>query len=246
MSPITKPDENDPVHWLGNTPMLNLDDDKLRLRVKSVIQLSATHEARMQSIARYVAAIPFNVPAFSGMKRTRRTLAERRAVGWYSKAALFMAMLRIIEIPARVRMIAVPPETFQGLARTNSIVELPVVEVWSQNRWVVTDSYLYDPSYLATARSHLAAEGRIMGYGIHRQGQCEWNGVDDALVMIVPEPSPNGWPKQYLGVYDDPQAFSDQLRHKSFLGWWLKLMRNRMLSIRMNQALQRLRRAAGG
>ncbi len=246
MSPLTKRDENDPVHWLGNTPMLNLEDDKLRLRVKSVIQLSATHEARMRSIARYVAAIPFNIPAFSGMKRTRKTLAERRAVGWYSKAALFMAMLRIIEIPSRVRMIAVPPDLFQGLARTHSIVELPVVEVWSQHRWVVTDSYLYDPSYLATARSRLAAEGWVTGYGIHRQGQCEWNGIDDTLVMIVPDPSPNGLPKQYLGVYDDPHAFSDQLRHQSFLSWWLKLMRNRLLSIRMNQSLRRLRREAGG
>jgi hypothetical protein len=246
MSLITKRDENDPVHWLGNTPMLNLEDDKLRLRVKSVIQLSATHEARMQSIARYVAAIPFNIPAFSGMKRTRKTLAERRAVGWYSKAALFMAMLRIIEIPARVRMIAVQPELFQGLVRTHSIVELPVVEVWSHHRWVATDSYLYDPSYLATARAHLAAEGWVMGYGIHSQGQCNWNGIDDALVMIVPEPGPNGLPKQYLGVYDDPQAFSAQLRHRSALTWWLKLVRNRLLSIRMNHSLQRLRREAGG
>jgi hypothetical protein len=244
--PIFKRNENDPVHWLGNTPMLNLDDDKLRLRVKTVLQFSSTDTQRLQSIAHYVAAIPFNVPAFAGMKRTRKTLTQRRAVGWYSKAALFMAMLRVAGVPARVRMVLVPPETFRGLVNTRFQVELPVVEVWSQHRWVVTDSYLYDPRYLAAAREALEAQGWPMGYGLHSNGHTEWSGMDDALVMIVPEPGPHGLPKQYLGVYDDPQAFVVHLRRKSWIGWWFKRVRNRILSIRMNLAIRRLRREAGG
>lgn len=246
MSLITPRNENDPVHWLGNTPMLNLTDDKLRLRVKTVIQFSATDAQRLQSIAHYVAAIPFNVPAFAGMRRTRQTLNRRHAVGWYSKAGLFMAMLRVAEVPARVRMVQVPPALFRGLVSTRFLVELPVVEVWSRHRWVATDSYLYDPSYLAAAREALERKGWPMGYGIHSKGSTDWNGVDEALVMIVPDRSQGDTPTQYLGVYDDPQAFAAQLRRKTLWGWWLTLLRNRFLSIRMNLSIRRLRRDAGG
>ncbi|MBX3657829.1 MAG: transglutaminase domain-containing protein [Ramlibacter sp.] len=238
--------EADPIHWLGNTAMLNLGDDKLRLRVKTVIQFSRTDPERLQCVARYVAAIPFNVPAFAGMKRTRKTLRQRRAVGWYSKAALFMAMLRVAGVPARVRMIRVPPELFRGLVNTRFRVELPVVEVWIQHRWVATDSYLYDPSYLATAREALAERNWPMGFGIHRNGQSDWNGVDEALVMIIPDRSRSERPAQYLGVYDDPQAFAAQMRRRTFFRWWFTLVRNRLLSIRMNLSIRRLRREAGG
>lgn len=244
-TPTLQRNEADPVHWLGDTPMLNLKDDKLRLRVQTVIQFSRTDAERLQSIAQYVAAIPFNVPAFAGMKRTRQTLNRRQAVGWYSKAALFMAMLRVAGVPARVRMIRVTPALFRGLVSTWFLVELPVVEVWSQHRWVATDSYLYDPPYLASAREALEANGWTMGYGIHSEGTTDWSGMDDALVMIVPDRTQGGTPAQYLGVYDDPHAFASQLRRKTFLGWWFTLVRNRFLSIRMNLSIRRLRRGAG-
>ena len=234
--------EADPVHWLGDTPMLNLTDDKLRLRVKTVIQFSRTDAERLQSIAHYVAGIPFNVPAFASMKRTRQTLNRRHAVGWYSKAALFMAMLRVAGVPARVRMIRVPRALLHGLLNTRFRLELPVVELWSRHRWVVTDCYLYDPPYVAAARKELAAKGWPMGYGIHSKGTTDWNGVDEALVMIIPDRSRGKKPVQFRGVYNDPQAFLAQMRRDNFFDWWFTLMRNRMVSIRMNIAVRRLRR----
>src|SRR5688572_25168079 len=54
-------DESDPRHWLGDTPMLNLGDDKLRLRVQTVIQFSRSDVEKLRSICRYVASIPFDV-----------------------------------------------------------------------------------------------------------------------------------------------------------------------------------------
>ena len=236
----------DPVHWLGNTPMLNLEDEKLRLRVKTVLQFSLTDAQRLTSISQYVASIPFNVPAFAGMKRTRKTLNQRHAVGWYSKAALFMAMLRTAGFPARVRMIEVPPEMFRGLVTTVQQVVLPVVEVWTSHRWVVTDSYLYDPPYLAAALEAVQRQGWRTGYGVHLDGQTRWNGVDDALVMIVPDRSQGSLPSQFLGVYDDPQEFGERLRRQAFWRWVFLVVRNRILSIRINGQVRKLRRAAGG
>jgi hypothetical protein len=238
-------DEADPNQWLGDTPMLNLRDDKLRLRVQTVLQFSRTDAEKLHSICRYVASIPFNVPAFAGWKRTRITLAQRHAVGWYSKAALFEAMLRTAGFPARVRMIKVDNDMFRGLASTNQIFVLPVVEVWTQYRWLITDNYVYDPPYLAAAREALERKGWRSGYGIHLDGQSRWDGETDALIMIVPDRSGSGQPPEYLGVYDDPAEFSQQLKSLSWRRWISMVVRNRIMSIRMNGRVRRLRREAG-
>lgn len=238
-------DEADPNQWLGDTPMLNLGDDKLRLRVTTVLQFSRTDADKLRSICKYVASIPFNVPAFAGWKHTRTTLAQRRAVGWYSKAALFEAMLRTAGFPSRVRMIKVGNDMFRGLASTRQTFVLPVVEVWTQNRWLITDNYVYDPRYLAAAREALERKGWRSGFGIHLDGQSRWTGESDALIMIVPGRGGPGLPPEYLGVYDDPAEFAQQLKRTSLVRWLSMLARNRIMSIRMNRQVRRLRREAG-
>ena len=238
--------EDDPRRWLGDTPMLNLRDDKLRLRVQTVVQFSRTDAEKLKSICNYVASIPFHVPAFASPKQSRRTLARREAVGWYSKAALFQAMLRTAGFPARVRMIRVDNHMFRGLATTRRVFVLPVVEVWTAGRWVATDNYVYDPRYLAAAREALGRKGWRSGFGIHLDGQSVWNGVDDSLVMIAPDRSAGGLPAEYLGVYDDPHEFARQLKKTSTAQWLLMLARNRLMSIRMSRKVRRLRNEAGG
>jgi hypothetical protein len=237
--------EDDPRRWLGDTPMLNLRDDKLRLRVQTVVQFSRTDAEKLRSISNYVASIPFHVPAFASPKQSRRTLARREAVGWYSKAALFQAMLRTAGFPARVRMIRVDNHMFRGLATTRRVFVLPVVEVWTDGRWVATDNYVYDPRYLAAAREALERKGWRSGYGIHLDGQSTWNGVHDSLIMIAPDRSGGGLPAEYLGVYDDPLEFARQLKKVSTGRWLLMLVRNRLMSIRMSRKVRRLRNEAG-
>jgi hypothetical protein len=45
-----QPDEDDPKRWLGDTPMLNLRDDKLRLRVQTVLQFSRTDAEKLNRL----------------------------------------------------------------------------------------------------------------------------------------------------------------------------------------------------
>jgi len=238
--------EADPRRWLGDTPMLNLGDDKLRLRVQTVIQFSRTDVEKLRSICRYVASIPFDVKPLQRMKVTRTTLARRKPVGWYSKAALFQAMLRTAGFPARVRMIRVGPEMYRGLAPDVGTFVLPVVEVWTAGHWVVTDNYVYDPPYMAAAREAVQRRGWRSGFGLHLDGQTDWDGVHDALVMIVPDHSQGMEPAQFLGVFDDPQGLSEQVRSQSRTRWLLMLARNRLMSIRISREIRRLRREAGG
>ena len=235
--------EDDPKRWLGDTPMLNLSDDKLRLRVHTVIQFSRNDAERLRSLCRYVASIPFDVPPFASMKVSRTTLARRKPVGWYSKAALFQAMVRMAGFPARIRMIRVGPDMYRGLASDAGVFVLPVVEVWTGNRWVATDNYVYDPPYLAAARESVQRRGWRSGYGVYLDGATDWDGINEALVMVVRDPSGG---QQFLGVYDDPQGFSEQVKGTSRLRWIRMLVRNRLMSIRIHREIRRLRREAGG
>ena len=239
-------DPDDPLRWLGDAPMLNLGDDKLRLRVQTVTQFARNDVERRVAICRYVAAIPFNVPAFASMKVSRKTLSQRQAVGWYSKAALFQAMLRVANYPSRIRMIRVGPKMYRGLAKARGEFALPVVEVWTGQRWCTTDSYVYDPSYLAAAREAVQKEGWRSGYGVHLDGQMDWDGESDALVMIMTSRGPDGTPQEFLDVYDNPQSPGAALRRASRWRWWMTMLRNRLMSMRMNPQVRRLRREAGG
>lgn len=237
---------DDPRRWLGDTPMLNLRDDKLRLRVHTVIQFSRNDVEKLRSISHYVSSIPFDVPPFARIKVTRATLARRRPVGWYSKAALFQAMLRTAGFAARIRMIRVGWEMYRGLAPDAGDFVLPIVEVFTGGRWVATDNYVYDPPYMAAAREAVQRRGWRCGYGVHLDGQTDWDGVNDALVMIVPDHSQGMRPAQYLGVYDDPLGFSEEIKRKSRMRWLQMLLRNRVMSIRISREIRRLRREAGG
>ncbi|MBC5766470.1 transglutaminase-like domain-containing protein [Ramlibacter albus] len=236
--------EDDPKRWLGDTPMLNLRDDKLRLRVKTVTQFSRNDREKLVAIANYVSGIPFDVPPFAPARYTRQVLSRRHAVGWYSKAALFQAMLRVAGFPARVRMIRVGHDMYRGLAPESGVFVLPVVEVHTGGRWIVTDCYVYDLPYLAVAREAVLRAGWRSGYGVHVDGNSEWDGVNDALVMLGPEQARD--PANHAGVFDDPQGYAETLRSRSpALGWWAAA-RNRLMSIRLHRQVRRLRAEAGG
>ncbi len=239
-------DPDDPRRWLGNSPMLALGDDKLRLRVQTVLQFARADSEKLRALCSYVASIPFDVPALASPKHTRRTVGRREAVGWYSKAGLFQAMLRTAGFPARVRMIRIGPDMYRGLASSQQEFVLPIVEVWTGGRWVATDNYVYDPRYLAAAREALHRRGWRSGYGIHLDGRFLWNGQDDALCMIVPTREGDGLPQQFLGVYDDPLEFSLQLKRSAPLRWLWLVTRNRLMSMRMSRKVRGLRDGEGG
>lgn len=239
-------DPNDPQLWLGDAPMLDLGDDKLRLRVQAALQLARSDAEKLRSICAYVAAIPFDVPALASPKQSRRTVARKDAVGWYSKAGLFLAMLRTAGFPARIRMIRIGPDMYRGLAASTQEFVLPVVEVWTQGQWIATDNYVYDERYLASAREALRRRGWRSGYGIHLDGRFGWDGKSDSLCMIAVVRDGTTLPREYLGVYDGPLEFATRLRQASPWRWLLLVARNRLMSMRMSRRVRRLREGRGG
>jgi hypothetical protein len=93
--------------------------------------------------------------------------------------------------------------------------------------------------------AQVAAMHQLDRFRLAQDGEDRWNGVDDALVMIAPDASRGSIAQRFPGVYDDPQEFALQVKRVSLLRWATMLLRNRIMSIRMNRQVRRLRNGAG-
>lgn len=192
-------------HWLANTRLLMLDDPCLRFRAQALMQQRATEPERLLAIQAYVKSLEFVIPRQRVL--TARQVAEGRGNGWFGKSTLFVALLRIAGFPARIRLLQFSPELFRGYLQSTGPFSLPVVEVWSQGRWLQTDSHVYDREYLTLARRALQRREWRRGFGIDAWGSLAWSGRDDALVMAGMPQSSGPSVVADLGTYSDPDEF---------------------------------------
>jgi hypothetical protein len=193
------------THWLASTRLLDLGDTKLRLRARSLTQLSKSDREKALAIYGFVKRVPFAKP-FKLRLRTPRQVIDAGRGDALDKVGLLVALLRSVEIPARIRFMHLPGTMLRGLISHMSIAARPVAEVWLADRWIATDTYIFDAAYMAAARQRLAEENREFGYGIHREGAAIWNGVHDAFLTgeAVARDHMLGGTE---GVFTDPAAF---------------------------------------
>jgi hypothetical protein len=195
----------EPEHWLGSSELLDLGDSKVRLRSRSLTQLSKTDREKALAIYGFVKRVPFAKP-FKFRLRSPRQVLEAGRGDALDKMGLLLALLRAAGVPARIRFMRQPGEILHGLISHMSTAARPVAEVWVGGRWAATDTYIFDASYMAAARQRLAEEDRECGYGIHRDGASIWNGVDDAY-LVGTEIAKAGLVAGPDGLFEDPLAF---------------------------------------
>jgi hypothetical protein len=202
----------EPEHWLGATELLDLGDTKLRLRARAVTQLSKTEREKALAIYGFVKRVPFARP-FKLRLRTPRQVLDAGHGDALDKAGLFLALLRIVDIPARIRFMHLPGEMLRGLISHMSIAARPVVEVYVVDKWLATDTYIFDAAYMAAARQRLAEEEWECGYGIHRHGASIWNGINDAF-LVGAEAARDNLATGHEALFEDPAQFmhSDAFR----------------------------------
>lgn len=178
-------DRSGPRHWLGPTRSLDLEDPKLRLRVHALTQLCKTDREKALAIYGFVKRLPL-FPHPRLRVRTAREVYDAGRGDAPEKATLLVAMLRIAGLPARLRYVTMAGDILRGIPGRIREADRPLVEVWLQDQWLRTDTFIYDATCMAAARQRLKDLGWEWGYGIHVQGAMVWNGYESAFLGGAP------------------------------------------------------------
>lgn len=195
---------DDPGRWLRSTGLLDLEDSKLRLRAHALTQLCKTERERALALYGFVKRLPFHKPLKIRL-RTAREVIEAGRGDADDKSTVLVALLRASDIPARIRYIELRGEILRGLTSGVASAARPVVEIWLNDTWMRTDTYIFDAAYMVAARQRLKDAKWEWGYGIHREGHMIWTGNGDAFLGGTPTEDDPMVMKD-MGVFDDAMA----------------------------------------
>jgi hypothetical protein len=239
--PASQPvvEEDHPSLWLGASSLVDLEDPKLRLRVRALTQLSKTEREKALAIYGFVKRMPLAKPMKLRMRTARQVIDSGKGDA-PDKATLLVAMLRAARIPARIRYVLVSGEILRGLTTRVSKAARPLVELWLHGRWLRTDTYIFDAAYMAAARQRLKERGWDWGFGIHVGGAMLWDGYDHAFVGGFPtheDPMVLG----DLGVYQDAKEFVESHAYRALRSRFARLVHWNMLAPTMQRSIHRLR-----
>jgi hypothetical protein len=131
---------------------------------------------------------------------------------------LLVALLRAVDIPARMHFVWIRMEVLRGLfpplfsgwprAGQHAYVE---VEIEGKTRSI--DSFILDRPLYRGAVARLRREKRRMGYGTHVDGQVDWDAEGDAFSQLVA-------PEMLLGdvgPVEDVEAFFRGERYRNLI-----------------------------
>jgi len=205
-------DADDPSIWLGSTVLLDLEDTRLRLRVRALTQLCKSEREVVVTLYGFVKRLLFCKP-FKMRLYTAREVLDHGRGDQVDKATLLVAMLRLAGIPARMRFVTLHPETMRGLPSAPEPTR-PVVEIYRNWQWTGTDTFIYDAAYVDAARRRLARVGWKWGYGIRLDGQFLWNGTDGAYLGGLPT-AMDAMVLYDHGTYCDPLEFISSASYRA-------------------------------
>lgn len=230
--------------WLGSSPLMDLGDSRLRLKVQSLVQLRHAPRERAIAIYGFVKTLPFEIPVRFGVKTARQVLDERSG-GWYAKTTLLVAMMRVAGIAARLRPVDVDAAVLRGLTTGHHPLLLPLAEMHLDGRWVRTDTHIFDPRTMSAARTALAEARWVRGFGVHRDGVPLWNGRDDAFAALSLDGHRSGMPLEDYGVYDDIAQFVAETRAERPTYWTMRMAHYRFSRLRLRRGFAKLRATHG-
>jgi len=232
----------DAGRWLASSPLLDLEDPKLRLKAHALTQLCKTDREKALAVYGFVKRIPFAKP-FKMRLHTAREVIDAGRGDAPDKATLLVALLRLAGLPARIRYVMLRGEILRGLTSSMSMASRPLVEIWLNQRWVSTDSYIFDAGYMAAARARLKEQGWEWGYGIHVNGHAIWDGVNSCYVGGMPT-GQDPMVVEDLGVFCDPLEFVSSPAYRDNHPRLARALHWNVLSPVMERAIRDLRHDA--
>jgi Transglutaminase-like superfamily len=198
--------------WLRETAQINFTASKLRILSTQITQLQHSDVGKALAIHKHIKSMPFGcVPGFNRVKAT--DIVQQGYGDCHTKGLLYVALLRAVHIPARLRFVTVSTQFLNGLIETGTQTMVHAVgEAFIDGRWRQNDTYVVDVEYETAARSQLRLEDRILGYGIHAMGDKDWNGVDNAHSQYTLA-DPDSLPIIDWGSDHDPAHFYADENH---------------------------------
>jgi hypothetical protein len=228
------------LRWLRGTRQLDVMNTGLRARVKSLTQLLYTDREKAVAIHDYVKSLPFAcVPDYASLMAS--DILKLGHGDCSSKGMLFVAMLRVAKIPARLHFVSLPTHFLRGIVPVEDATLMhAMAEVRIEGNWWVVDSYVTDEVLQVSARELLRHEDRKLGYGIHLDGAMYWDGQSHASAQCSPA-DPDSLPTVDWGLADDPQSFYADESHSQLRHNFVTRLKWRMAAPKVNKRVAAIR-----
>ncbi len=198
-----------------------------------------TEREKALAVYGFVKRIPFAKPLKLRLRTARQVIDAGRGDA-DDKATVLIALMRAADVPARLRYIELRGEVLRGLTSNVASAGRPVAEIWLNDCWMRTDTYIFDAVYMAAARQRLKEHGWDWGYGIHRNGDAIWSAAGEAFLGGVPtEKDP--MVVSDLGVYSDPLELVSSQAWRAFHRPIIRAVRWNVLAPLMDKVVRELR-----
>jgi Transglutaminase-like superfamily len=198
--------------WLRVTPQLDFTTVKVRILATKLTQLCRDDRSKAVAVHNHVQSLPYALcPQFLTTKAS--DVARRGHGDCHTKGLLFVALLRALGVPARMRFVASPVGYLNGLIDANcQTMSHTVGEVFLDANWYQTDTYVVDEALAGEVRKVLRMQNRFAGYGLHAMGDRAWLGLSDAYGQRTVA-DPESLPVVDWGVAHDPAHFYAEKMH---------------------------------
>ena len=233
-----------PRDWMVATHLLDLDDPKLRIQALRITQLAITETQKAILIHDYVKAMPFgcvagfdHVPAAAVLKAGRGDC--------HTKGTLFVALLRSVGVPARLRFVTLPSGFLKGIIDIQQdTITHAIGEVYLDGRWLQTDTYVTDSLLETHAVTLLNRQDTQVGYGIHVWGSHFWDGQHSSYAQYHASDAAS-LPVHDWGVAHDPEHFYRDKAHEELQLGWLTRVKWMLAAALVNRRVEQIRTQSG-
>lgn len=207
---LARDDCDNALRYLGATALVDTDHPDIRVAARGITAHARSERDGAVAIHDFVRDHVLFGFTSSLLEMRASEVLEGRLGYSLTKGTLFVALLRAVGVPARLRFMEIHSDLVRGILVTNApFIAHCVAEVWLDGRWVRTDSYVVDRTLLANARRRLGLEAALLGYGAHRHGTANWDGTREAFSQLVPG-RPCRISGRDFGVLEDARQFQDQ------------------------------------
>ena len=231
---------DNPQKWLGSTSLLDLEDSKLRIRVLRITQLAHSSEHKAVLIHNFIKSLPFGCTPVKDYISAGAVLRTGKG-DCHTKGTLFVAMLRLVGIPSRLRFVSLSSEFMSGIISLPGITIIhAVTEVFLSEKWQQVDTYVTDEAFEKKALELLKKNKKTLGFGIHAKAQRNWPGTGSAYGQYTSTDTAS-LPDQDLGTAHDPEYFYQNKSDAKINSGWLSRFKWLLASKVINYRIKVLR-----